>query len=229
MFRHHQNAILAAVTLSATVFSPSSSRAQGNNPGVVPPQAKFHGLSYGEWEAKWWQAAAAIPAGPDHPFFVGGAFGNEKGVLFLAGVGGTTTVFITIPSGTALFFPLVNSECSSLEGPPFHGATEAEQRACANGFIDQVTGVFAVIDGRPVSNIPNYRTQSPQFTIRVPPVNILGVPGPAAGTSVDAGYYLLLSPLSVGTHMLRFGGTFPPGFGDFTIDTTYVITVVPGR
>ena len=222
--------VLAAVIGSFGLWmKPAPAGGNGNpNPGVAPPQSKPHGRTFGEWEAKWWQALVSIPADPDNPFFVGGAFGDEDHVLFLTGVSGPTTVNITIPPGTSLFFPMINSECSSLEAPPFHGATEEEQRACANEFIDNVTGVFAEIDGRPVVNIADYRTESPQFTITVPPSNILGVTVPPdTGTSVDAGFYLFLSPLSVGTHTLHFGGTFGADLGFLVIDTTYNITVEP--
>jgi hypothetical protein len=219
-------ALVAAVFALGFCLSQAPMGKGGNpNPGVMPPQSKPLGKSYGEWEAAWWQALISIPANPDHPFYVGGAFGDVKHVLFLTGVGGSPTIPITVRPGTHLFFPMINAECSSLEPDPFHGDTEAEQRTCANGFIDNVTGVFAEIDGRPVQNIADYRTDSPQFTINVPDPNILGVVAPATGTSVDAGYYLFLAPLSVETHTLHFGGTFGADGGFFQIDTTYVITV----
>jgi hypothetical protein len=228
--RVRKSVALATVIASLGLFiKPAPAGGDGNpNPGVMPPDSKPHGKTYGEWEALWWQAILSIPADPDNPFFVGGSFGDEKHVLFLSGVSGPTTVNITIPPGTALFFPMINAESSSLEPPPFHGDTEAEQRAVANDFIHNVTGVFAEIDGRPVVDIENYRTQSPQFTFTVPASNILGVTVPPdTGTSVDAGYYLFLAPLSVGTHTLHFGGTFGADLGFLEIDTTYIVTVQP--
>jgi hypothetical protein len=224
MERHYRITIVAVLFVLLAALSPVVCQAQGNNPRIIPVQAKFRGLTYAQWEVKWWQALFAIPA-PGSPFFSGGRFGDEKGLLFLTGVGGGVTVDITIPAGTALFFPIINAECSSLDLPPFFGGTEAEQRACANFFMDNVSGLFAEIDGQTVQNIGGYRSQSPQFTFTVPADNILGVPGPATGTSVDAGFYLLLAPLSVGTHTIHFTGTFEPF--SFTIDTTYIVTVAP--
>jgi hypothetical protein len=196
---------------------------------VLPPHANYKGLSYNEWEAKWWQALLAIPVvDGDHPFFTGGVFGGEKGVMFLSGVGGPTTVEITIPAGTALFFPVLNTECSVAEPDPFHGETEPELRACANGHIDNTSGRFAEIDGVPVKNLDAYRVQSPLFEFGpLPDANALGLPGGTVSASVDAGYYLLLAPLSVGEHVIHFGGTFDEF--SFTVDTTYKIKVMPHK
>src|SRR5437899_92484 len=46
---------LFAVSLSAVTH------AQGNNPGIVPPEANYAGRSAGEWTAAWWQWALGIP------------------------------------------------------------------------------------------------------------------------------------------------------------------------
>jgi len=47
--------LLAAIPLFAA--------AQGANqdPRVIPTDAKYRGLTYGEWAAEWWRAAFAIP------------------------------------------------------------------------------------------------------------------------------------------------------------------------
>lgn len=134
---------------------------------------------------------------------------------------------MTIPVGTALFFPLIVASSSDLEAPPFFGADEAEQAAIANFFIDGVTDLGAVIDGRTVKNPEGYRIQSPQYTFNVPDSNILGLPSAATGTAVSAGFYLLLTPMSRGTHTIQFTATYAPF--DYIIDTTYVINVVPRK
>ncbi len=111
-FRHATRwGAFAMVLAVAGIWLTSAPADDGNpNPGVLPPQSKPRGLSYGGWEAKWWQALAAIPANPDHPFFVVGAFEGQKNVVFLTGVGGSPTINITIRPGTALFFPMINAE-----------------------------------------------------------------------------------------------------------------------
>ena len=222
--------LLGALTLAGISHNAP---AQGNNArlGVIPPNGQFRGLSYGEWAARWWSVAFSIPVVDGrHPLISGGAFGGENGVLFLARRGGVATFDITIPPGTALFVPVVNSGCSVLEPDPFHGDDEASLSACANGHIDNTSGRFAVIDGVPVNNLDAYRVQSPLFEFGpLPEDNVFeffGLDAPAGTTSpsVVAGVYVLLAPLKVGTHTVRFGGTDLLGFSS---DTTYNITVSP--
>lgn len=168
-----------------------------------------------------------------NPFFdengscANGAQGQLGPVWFLTGVinvSGTAVRNCTVPTGKALFFPIINVECSTLEPPPFHGDNEAELRACAKGFGFE--NVFAEIDGVAVQDLDRYLVDSPLFTFTVPPDNVLGV---AAGTgqSVSNGHFLMLAPLSVGEHVIRFGGAFTSG--GFTLDITYNLTVAPRK
>ena len=88
--------------------------------------------------------------------------------------------------------------------------------------------MYAAIDGVPVSNLSDYRVQSPLFEFTLPEDNVFayfGMDAPAGTTSpaVDAGVYLLLAPLRVGEHTLEIRGTFDE-LG-YTIDTTFHITV----
>jgi hypothetical protein len=229
------------LVLAAAAGSPAALAQDSNgNPGVVPPNAHIRGLSYGEWEARWWQTLFSIPVVDGyHPGISGGAFGGEDGVVFLTGVPGGPTIHVTIRPGTALFFPVVNAECSEIEPDPYHGDNEQELRACANMHIDNTSGLFAVIDGRPVKNLGAYRVQSPLFEFGpLPEDNLLAFaygddadfPPGATSLSVDAGVYLLLAPLSVGKHTIHFGATLiggAPDGSDLMIDTTYIVTVVP--
>jgi hypothetical protein len=223
------------LAILVTLATSSYEAAANENPGIIPPNMSYLGLTYGQWGAKWWQAAFALPiVDDDHPVISGGAFGGEDGVLFLAAVVGSPAIVnLTIPSGTPLFVPVVNAECSVIEPDPFHGDNKRELRACANGHIDNTSGRFAEIDGQPVNNLGAYRVQSPLFEFGpLPEDNLLaffGVNAPAGATSpsVDAGVYLLLAPLNVGQHVLRVGATLDE-FG-VSIDTTFLIKVVRKR
>jgi hypothetical protein len=214
----------------ALVAMSSDAHAKKGNPGILPPNSHFRGLSYGQWAAEWWKTVFDIPVvDGDHPLISGGAFPGPKGMLFLAGVFADpdepAVIELTIPAGTPLFFPVINAECSVFEPDPFHGDDEDELRDCANEHIDNTSGRFAVIDGRPV-NLTGHRFESPLFTWRpLPEDNIFGAPAGTTSPAVDAGVYLLLAPLSVGEHVIEFGGTFDE-FGA-SINTVYLITVVP--
>ena len=128
---------LALAALAAFLTAaPAAARGQGGN--VIPHQATYQNLTYGQWQARWQQWGISIPATPSHPFFAGGNVlqAQTGSVWFLAGVdeftpGDRENRSITIPSGIALFFPIVNVECSNLEPDPFHGDTPAAGAACA--------------------------------------------------------------------------------------------------
>lgn len=236
--RHQSLALLLGAT--ALFGMPFLAQVNGGekNPQVIPPHADFRGRTYGEWEAVWWQVLFSVPAvNGDHPIFNGGALGIVDGVMLLCPAYFPTEdpippVDVTVPPGTAIFVPVVSYECSVLEPDPAHGNNEAELRACANSQIDHISGLFAAIDGKSVKHLNNYRVQSPLFVYGpLPADNVLNAVygGTFTGTSlsVDAGVYLLLAPLSVGTHTLHIGGTFDDQ--GFTVDTTFNITVVRGK
>src|SRR5439155_1376139 len=86
---------------------------QGNrNPGVIPPHARAYGLSYAEWGAQWWRWAYSFPVAQFPPLQSGEldcSAGQSGPVWFLAGtVGqGPVTRSCTIPTGKALFIPII--------------------------------------------------------------------------------------------------------------------------
>ena len=135
---------------------------------------------------------------------------------------------VTIPAGKFLFVALLNAEASDLEGL---GATKAERRETAIWQADHIVSVSCAIDGEAVPNIDSYRVTSPQFTFNAPTPWIFGETG-GRGKSVADGYYVMLSPLSRGTHTIHIGGAFhfavaegDPYDFDAEADVTYHITV----
>jgi hypothetical protein len=226
------------IVVVATVFGFSGQlaiQAQGNleNPGVVSPKAKFEGKSYSQWQRSYEEWIDSIPASVT-PLNPGGdALQNQVGnVWFLSGTGSFTPEVrdIAIPAGTALFFPILAAECSTVEGPPFHGDSEAELRACAKFLMDHAVSMSATIDGVLVHNLAAYRRQSAVTSFTLPDDNIFGVPGGTSGHSVDDGVFLLVKPLPVGSHTIHFEGVFDVTdlFGIVLVqDTTYNIAVTP--
>jgi len=220
---------LAMVAMALFVAVSVGMAGRNPNQGIVKPTGGYRGSTYGERAAAWWQTMYSIPVvNGDHPLLTGGAVMGENNVLFLAAAPGGVTINATVPSGTAIFVPIVNAECSTIEPAPFHGETETELRSCANGHIDNTSALSASIDSVPVVDVESYREQSPLFEFTLPENNLLqfqGVDAPAGTTamSVDAGVYLLLNPLSPGDHTIHVHGTF----SEFatTIDTTFHISV----
>lgn len=216
-----------------------------SNPGIAPVGSKPYGRSYAEWSASHWQWAFSLPvdahplfdtadcsAGQEGPvWFLGGTFAVieiEPGVIL-----GEVTRECTIPVGTSLFFPLVDVECSEIEG---NGETEGELRACANFFADFIVPelLFCEVDGREAQNLEQFRVESALFTFGpLPDNNILeffGLDAPEGSTSpsVSDGVFVMLHPLSVGEHTVHFGGAVDlteVGGPIFLQDITYHITV----
>ena len=199
------------------------------NPGVIPPQASFRGLTYGEWAAAWWQATFATPGeGANHPLSTGGAIEGREGVVFLIGSprpAGSPRVSLTatIPSGTPLFLPVITAECSVYEDPPFHGDDEPSLRTCATGLVDFVSDVSVNIDGRPVTA---HRVASPLFEWGpLPAANYFAAPTGTTSDSVADGYFVMVPPLGVGVH--RIQGTASVAAFGLEVDAEWVITVEP--
>jgi hypothetical protein len=230
-------------TLALPGDSPATQgEGHGNaNPGVLPPQSHPFGKTYGEWEAAFWQWVYSQPADHNpltdttpasagqtgHVWFLGGTFAPTigPGGEFI----GQVTRDATVPAGTALFFPLLNVESSTLEG---NGTTQAELSASSKSLADfiQPDSLFVKVDGRPLKDLTSYRSQSPEFTFGpLPDNNLLGAPAGATSPSVSDGYHVMLAPLSVGQHTLEFGGKLvaPPLNLTFIEDITYHITVTP--
>jgi hypothetical protein len=206
--------------------------AQNLDYGVLPPQSNPYGMTYGEWSARWWQWILSIPTSVNPLLDPTGADcgqGQLGPVWFLAGTfGGSASRACTIPAGKSILFPILNAECSTVEG---NGTTDKALRACAMGLIDHATKVEADIDGRSLVDLTGtppvspFRVQSPLFNFTLPSDNILGItnPDPNPSPSVSDGYWIILAPLSVGEHIIHFRGEVP--VFSFTTEATYTITV----
>lgn len=214
--------IAVAVVLLVSVVLVAYAR--GNrNPGVLPPTSRVQGLAYGDWAANWWQYVLSVPA-DQNP--LGDAteacilqwVGNVGLVVGNCAVG--TPIQCTVPAGKMLFVEVLGAECSTLEEGPFYGEDEAGLRECAQAFVPQE--LQASIDGVEVRDLSKYIVTSPLYGFTVPEDNVLGVPA-GSGQSVASGAYLMLSPLSPGTHTIHLHGTYPDF--EFTADKTFILTV----
>ncbi len=208
------------------------------NPGVLPPNSKPYGLTYGEWSAKWWQWAFSIQT-PDNPLVdsngSNAANGQQGPVWFLAGKlcltaceKATADRTVNVPAGKAIFFPIMNVECSEVEG---NGNTDEALRTCAKDIMNLAKVKEADVDGMQLRDFQKYRKDSPLFTFTLPQDNILGIQDPPASSlSVSDGIWVMLAPLSEGKHTIHFAGDFvSDGTVLFELDIHYTINVVPKR
>jgi hypothetical protein len=232
--------LCAAVVASASAFTMSAKAAGNPNPGVLPTNSHCYGASYAEWSARWWQWAHLEPYGSDPVSDTTGAnaaAGQSGHVWFLAGSYGVTGIHrtVTVPTGTPLFFPVLNTEWETWPAftpiefpptgypgdPPFTvpGAEQAARDAIAP-FIDAASGLAVSVDGTSLNITSNYRVKSTVYSETVN-TNPFGVPPITYHDCVADGYWIMLSPLSKGAHTIHIHG----GTTGFETEVTYSITV----
>jgi len=184
------------------------------------------GKSYEQWSVLWWKWFLPLTVEQ----FNACTIGDFDQVAFL--LAGPASCRGSVEAGTALFFPIANVECSSLEAPPFHGDTPAQRAGCAAGFIGGAGPLDVKIDGVSVDQPASYHVLSPDFSFRVGPDNVFGIPCSnqpddrrlhkgegCSGLASGDGYYLMLTPLPPGDHTIHIMAT---GFG---VDTTFRLRV----
>lgn len=206
--------------------------------GVLPPQSRPYGLSYGEWSVRWWQWAYGLPVS-GHPLFdetgADCAAGQSGPVWFLGGVFNVSGTAIrdqcVVPAGKALYFPIINVEWDNICPPADPPLSVDELAAMSAWFMSLATGLECDVDGQPVQNVAAYRFTGDPFAVQMPAGNIFeffGCSTPAGSyyPLVPEGYFVMLAPLAPGPHTIHFRGTI----GDpvnFTLETTYHLNVVP--
>ncbi len=185
--------------------------------------------------ARWWQWAEEAPASQSPLTDQTGQFGTvnqpQGPVWFLAGnTGGTTVRTLTVPSGKALFFPIANvfdvedgtavgggGKVFSVQNP-----LQTAQSLVAD-IIGTASGMSCSVDGVPVAITSDKFEQSTPFALQLGADNLFGLPAGVYYPVVDAGYYVLLTPLARGQHTIHFASTI--GYFSTSLDVTYILTV----
>lgn len=195
---------------------------------VEAPGATVAGKTIGEWTAAWWQWAVAL-APPGDPFTdTTGEFANANPsgpVFFLAGSpGGSRSRNFTVPANTYLLVPLLAGEWSQLELG--FDKTAAYIRQAAQQQADQFDSLHATLDGVaiPQTTLFTHRESSPDFNFVAVASNSVNVPAGNSGIAVADGYFLMIAPLTPGTHVLNYGGG--ASASGINLDETDTITAV---
>jgi hypothetical protein len=228
-----------SITPSGGVNDVDVVKSNSQNSLVFPPQANMYGKSYAQWSAEWWKWDLQFDCDHFPTRDVDGSLENQNQsgpVYFLAGKrmpfpgGGTRIITVTIPAGVSLFFPLATVEneypCVDV-GEPAPGQTvEQLLTSLAVPFADAIDQLSLTVDGISVGNLSGYKVISPMFTTSANADLANCFDGCLSGTPqqfVAASYFIMLKPLSPGTHIVhRVGGAssiFP-----FTFDIEYDIT-----
>ncbi len=195
---------------------------------VYYPGKKPLGYSYGNWGAQWWQWGTSIPNVTSPLNDKTGDFaatGQHGKVWFLAGNGGGVDErVITIPADVSLLVPVLTAIYFDEGLEP--GLTEEAMRAALDEFMSGATTLEVSLDHQPLPRRAMTRAQSEVFPTFFPENNLLAEIGVLKGVyplSVADGYYLMLKPLSSGTHVLKIRG----GTADFMSYVEYYIRVLP--
>jgi hypothetical protein len=197
---------------------------------LEPPGAIVAGKSIAAWSTNWWRWAAAL-APPGDPFTdTTGQFANvnQSGpVFFSAGSpGGSRSRHFRVPADTYVLVPLLVGEYSQLELG--FGNTADQVRQAAQQQANQIDSLHAILDGVPISQtvLFTHRETSPDFNFYAVYNNQVGINASGnSGIAVADGYFLMIDPLTPGTHTLNYGG------GASTLgalaDETDVISIPP--
>jgi len=205
--------------IASLVTSPLPSPPGGGL--VYSADDSVYGATLGEWSARHWQWTVRLPIGENpgqDPTGVRCGTDQNAPVFFVP----RNFPSCEIPAGTLIFVPIVGTECSTVESPPYYGETEAELRTCASTDVDRYIGIRVRVDGELVPDIGAYRASSPIFGLTLPEHNVLGVP-PGSANAVADGYQLLLAPLPPGEHEimvhveLQDGTVLPDKIMRFTV------------
>ena len=211
----------------ATLFMVVS--AQPVKPDTFPPDSKPYNVTYPEWSVRWWKWVLTIPE-ENNP--IADQTGKDCGInqqgpaWFLTGtLGGSVIRHCTIPSGKAILMSPLNAECSFAEFPAMK--TDSELSGCAKYSND--AQIVVSIDGTKLQNLDAYHVQSQIFNVTLPQNNIYGAPG-GPTQAVSDGWWIMLKPLSPGTHKVHLSGIVldnpVTGTQSFAVEVTYNLEVL---
>jgi hypothetical protein len=223
--RHLRPAALAIMAVALCTAPVAVAHGPGKHGGpVVTPADKVAGISGSELFGEGW---AQLLSNPTDTFSGTCIPLGRKGRIQAPEPDANFTASCSVKPGTRLFF-FFGTECSNVEEPPFFGADEAEQRACALAFDQEffVAASITVDDGEPVDVLNSrFEVFSPKRTVELPADNILGVP-PQTATFTAHGWAAVVRKLRPGRHTIDVVVTDAEGV---TTTFTATIDVVPGR
>jgi hypothetical protein len=201
-----------------------------------------------ELTAEWWQWAQSIPFDQNPQLDSSGQYcmvGQRGPIWFLAGFsgGGLAMRTCSVPENKALFFPLINSFWNNTPSTNpdcgQHGENYDVKKLISlikmTG-IDSAHDLSVTVDGQTLDQKKIQHVLSVPFPTWFPADNVFGANACGTGMplppgiyspSMDDGYYVLLPPLKVGPHTLKFHGEYGSGNGLVSEDVTYDLTVVP--
>jgi hypothetical protein len=218
VLRRSRRPLVLAFALGALLLAPAGQAQAASGATIVPKGGTVAGRTYAQWLGAWWQLRLNRP--PDVSICR-----EVDGVAVLIGGrnagGGGESDACTLPVGQAVYLNGLAVECSTMQRKPLHGSTSAELKSCAKRRYKGAK-MTATLDGRPVRAYSSYATASPVVAAKLPRINVLKSKR-RTGRVAAYGVGLLLTGLTVGTHVLRQQGGLPGA----PMRLTYKLRVTP--
>jgi hypothetical protein len=219
---------MVAMAAAVCLIAVSTAQATKKDSGVADASKRVAGFTTGDLLGEELRQLLELP--PDVNPLAGSRENNclsagHKDKVLMLWTSPAPPPVCNIKPGTPVFFFSLFAECSSVEPPPFFGATEEEQRQCALDNLAPFDAILVSIDGgRPVNiGRDRFLAVSGQGTVELPDPNILGVDAEEA-TFVGAAYSAMVRPLPPGAHTIAVTIVGGP----FAGTTHSVVKVVPG-
>ena len=131
---------------------------------------------------------------------------DNHNVWFLTGTFGNIVPIkrkCIIPSGKAIFFPVLVKEDSFAEDSDLK--TEADLIKRCEQATNRLINIEASIDDQRMEQLGNYRVRSEVFDLVFPNDNVYSI-RPGLTRSVCDGYWVFIKPLQAGKHSVFFRG-----------------------
>ena len=214
-----RTALLSGLFL-VLLSGPSALAAGPRAPGFLPPSAHPLGYSMADLVTAWnrWGFGSAADVNPLLAVRCEQSTLDPRIWFLPVSLGGEYESTCDVPKGSFLILNAGGAECSNLEPEPFFGANEEELLDCVNDGFDLVSYVEVTANGVTTRNLSSYATTSHLDTL---PANNLLSADP--GLTMDKGYFMVIGPLSPGTHTYHAYDEF--AVFDFKAGITYTINV----
>jgi hypothetical protein len=172
--------------------------------------AAVDGRSLSEWDVDWWRWRLALPRAGAARSRRSCITSGQRGPVWFLGhdysirpVDESSLIECPVPRGYYLLVATPAIDCSTIEGAPFHAATQAGLGQCALADWSQASPRRRLsLDGHALVPFGVF-LETPPFTFRAPPRDsVFMLPGRTSGRAAVAGDVTMIGPLPTGQHVL---------------------------